>query len=222
LTTSILQTLPFFAGLDEASLEGLERVAEVRTLPDAGVLFREGDPREEMYVVLRGHLNIVKGLVGAEAAVVATLTVGSILGEGSIFETGTRTASAVAQGETEVLSIPAGPFQDWLLANPASGVVVLGRLGSTLLDRLSSTSELLRAARRWAAEVSGAAKLSLDHVVADGGTVHVQPTSGPEVVGPVVRVEKGPAGVELWIRTDRGTVMVPYSRIAQLRIGNEA
>ncbi|MCP4873549.1 MAG: hypothetical protein GY898_33095 [Proteobacteria bacterium] len=108
------------------------------------------------------------------------------------------------------------------MENPRSGVIVMGRLGSTLLDRLSTTSGLLRDARRWADEISGAAKHSLDHLVADGGTVSVQPTTGAEVVGSIVRVEKGPAGVELWIATDSGTVMVPYSHIAQLRIGKGA
>lgn len=209
-------------GLDEVGLEELGAVAEVRALHDGDVLFREGDSRDHMYVVLSGQLAIVKGLVGAEKATVATLPPGAILGEGSIFESGTRTASAEARGATEVLSLPAVPLQEWLMSHPESGVIVMGRLGSTLLDRLSATSGLLRDARRWATEISGAAKHTLEHLVADGGTVHIQPTTGAEVVGTIVRVEKGPAGVELWVAASNGTVMVPYRQIAQLRMGKGA
>ena len=89
MSTSILSSLTFFAGLDEKTLDGIGSGAESITLDDGDVLFREGDSRDHMYVVVSGQLQIVKGLVSAETAVVATLGPGAILGEGSIFETGT-------------------------------------------------------------------------------------------------------------------------------------
>ncbi len=215
--SNILETLPFFAGLSSETLAGLAEVATITSLADGEALFDEGDARDDMYFVISGSLQIVKGLAGGEPATVATLKPGAILGEGAIFETGTRTASALAGGPTDILVLPAEPLQTWLMTHPEVGVIVLGRLGSTLLERLSATSGLLREARAWATDISGAARHGLEHLVTDGRQVSIEVTTGAEINGRITRVDKGPAGVELQLRTAAGYAIVPYAHIVQLR-----
>ena len=65
-----------------------------REFPKGHVLFRDGEPGREMYVVQSGKVNIVKSMRGSEI-VLATLGPGKFLGEMALLLNKPRSAGAV-------------------------------------------------------------------------------------------------------------------------------
>jgi len=75
-----------------------------RIYDDEEIICREGEKGDRMYVVQAGHVKIMKKASAGENTI-ATLGPGEIFGEMALFDRTPRCASAVASGETRVLSI---------------------------------------------------------------------------------------------------------------------
>ncbi len=213
----ILRGLPLFSGLPEGPLEELAALAGQRTLAEGERLFEEGDTGEEVFVVVSGVVRISKRVpIGGERTL-ATLEAGAMFGEAAIIDQEERSAAASARTDVELLVLPSDPMREWLIANADLGVMVLGRLGSMMLDRLRNTNSLLRETVSWGVEVAGAARVGLEGLVTAQQQVKVQLVSGRDVSGRLVKAEEGPEGIEIWIASNDGQVhLVPYRAIAEL------
>lgn len=75
--------MPIFAGISDEQLSALVAQADEMELPAGGVLFREGDPPQGLYVILQGEVEIVKR-AGAQTVVIANVPAGSFVGEISL------------------------------------------------------------------------------------------------------------------------------------------
>ena len=60
MTLEALRSAPLFAGLADADLERLAATVERQQLAPGGLLIREGDPGDAMYVVVSGELEVTK------------------------------------------------------------------------------------------------------------------------------------------------------------------
>lgn len=87
-----------FEGLDpDARLAVAGRMGQ-QDLEDGETLFLEGEPGEELFIILKGEIDIYLG-----DHTVAVLQQGQIFGEMAMFGGGRRTASARARGEAQLL-----------------------------------------------------------------------------------------------------------------------
>ena len=66
-----LATIELFEGLDDDTLRDLALHVEHLTLPDSTLLFRQGDPSEDLFVVVRGAVRITIPADGGRERVVA-------------------------------------------------------------------------------------------------------------------------------------------------------
>jgi len=110
--------------LEAASAEGLRRLArasELRTLARGGVLFLEGDPAEQFFVVVEGWVKVYKGHPEGDRQIVLHLEgPGSPLAEVAVFLDEARyPASAEAATPARVLAVPKATFLELLEAEPA-------------------------------------------------------------------------------------------------------
>jgi putative methionine-R-sulfoxide reductase with GAF domain len=80
-----------------------------RDYADGVTIFREGDQGDCMYVIQKGSVNIVKDTPEGEVHI-ATLREGEIFGEMALFERLPRSATAVALGETHLLTVDKNKF----------------------------------------------------------------------------------------------------------------
>jgi signal transduction histidine kinase len=134
-----LRATPLFAELTEEHLERLAKHTEPLHLDPDEYLIREGDPAEDLYVVVAGELEITKRS-GKADVYLNRVGPGSIQGEIAGLERGQRMASVRAVGKVDVLRIPYAALGD-LLASGPEAVLALIR---TITGRLRGMEEALR------------------------------------------------------------------------------
>ncbi|MGQ9629643.1 MAG: cyclic nucleotide-binding domain-containing protein [bacterium] len=81
-----------------------------RIYNDGDILFREGEPGDELFLIRSGQVEIIK-MVGDTEKVLATIGEDSIFGEMAIFEDAPRSAGARAKGRLEVLVFDRNSFR---------------------------------------------------------------------------------------------------------------
>ncbi len=101
----------------EFSRKDLEKVASAGThvsFPADTTLVRQDESGLEAFVVLSGEVNVKRN-----GRSVLTAGPGSVLGELSLLDHGTRTASAICRTDCEILVLSAGQFAGLVLDTPA-------------------------------------------------------------------------------------------------------
>ena len=141
-----LRASPFFAEVGDDPLRRLAGDAEPLRLRPGETLLREGDPAEELFVVVSGELEIRKMSGNAEVAL-TRVGPGSIQGEMAAFERGRRMASVYAVTEAEVLRLPLESVRATIAADPDVATALL----RTVTSRLRGIEEALRQREKLAA-----------------------------------------------------------------------
>jgi CRP-like cAMP-binding protein len=100
------------------------------------VLFREGEPGKEMYVIQAGKVNITKTVRGT-AKILATLGPGEFFGEMALLNNKPRSAGAAMAEEGKLLVIDPRTFEAMIRGN----VEIAVRLIKKLSDRLQEADE---------------------------------------------------------------------------------
>jgi hypothetical protein len=139
-TLSLMDKVLFLrkvALFDEVSPADLKQVAVLvneRVYPKAGEMVRQGDPGDELYIIVSG-----KVLVIMNARQVAVRTPGDCVGEMAILTSEPRSATLIAESEVRVLCIERRDFQAMLRDRPEIGLAVI----RTLAQRLRETTAQL-------------------------------------------------------------------------------
>ncbi|MBW2703964.1 MAG: cyclic nucleotide-binding domain-containing protein [Deltaproteobacteria bacterium] len=109
--SSLEDTLRFFANarflrmLDTDGRKRLLDSAEAKNYEDGGVVVREGEPGDALYIIISGIAAISADDMGEQKAV-AELTDGAFFGEMAVITTQPRSATVTAHGALACLRIP--------------------------------------------------------------------------------------------------------------------
>jgi thioredoxin reductase (NADPH) len=114
-----------FPRLDEGQLGRLRPLGKVRKVVPGEVLFAEGDPESDFFVIEEGMVAIVQGY-GAEDRVIALHGAKRFLGELSMI-TGQRIyLSGVVRDEGEVLQVPLAKLREVVAEDQGLSDIILG------------------------------------------------------------------------------------------------
>ncbi len=101
------------------------------------VIFREGDPGEELYIILDGKVRISKYIPGVGEEALAILGPGEFFGEMALVDQSPRSADAIAHSaEVTILAIHQRVLHDILSRDPQSSLQFLKILCRMLANRL--------------------------------------------------------------------------------------
>jgi CRP-like cAMP-binding protein len=95
------------------------------------VLFREGDPGEEMYVIQTGRVQLTRRVRGREAHL-ATLPAGEFFGEMAIVNNRPRSATATVLEDSQLLVIDAQTFEAMVRGNAEIALRFIKKLAARL------------------------------------------------------------------------------------------
>jgi CRP-like cAMP-binding protein len=102
-----------------------------RVYPKDSMLFSEGEPGDELYIIQKGSVKIAK-IVDNNEVLLAVLKSGDIFGEMALLEAKPRAASAVAYEDCTVMAVNRANFERMIGSQPQ----IIARLTVLLADRI--------------------------------------------------------------------------------------
>ena len=102
-----------------------------RAYPKGTMLFAEGEPGQELFIIQKGSVKIVK-IMNNNEVLLALLKAGDIFGEMALLESKPRAASAVAYEDCQVLAVNHANFKQMITAQPQ----LITRLTTLLAERI--------------------------------------------------------------------------------------
>ena len=109
-----------------------------RRYRDGELIFREGDASHCAYVLISGSVDLSKKTEKGELTL-AAMGPGEMFGEMGVFDLSARSATARAQGEVLLRTIPRDDFIESLSTRPEAALAVVGKL----VKRLRASDERL-------------------------------------------------------------------------------
>ncbi len=168
--TALLADLPLFAALGAEELALLAQAVEVLRLEPGQTLFKAGDPGEAMYIVSSGEMEISVVDRAGQKIVLTGRHRGDVFGELAMLDDGTRTATATALIETELLELDRGDLLLLVTQKPEAALHLLGAMGAmtrkadlllrtrvarNVQDEIEDQRSLLEKLTDWIARFSG-------------------------------------------------------------------
>ncbi len=113
-----------------------------REFPKGTVLFREGEPGKEMYVIQQGKVNISKR-VGDLEKILTALGQGEFFGEMSILNNAPRSATATCAEDSKLLVIDPKTFEAMIRGNAEIAIRMIKKLADRLQEADHQIENLL-------------------------------------------------------------------------------
>lgn len=136
--TELLRKNFLFRELNDHELEMLSAVCTEEVHPAGKSIVTEGETGHELYLVLKGGVNIVKG---ENQSFLSYIGGGGYFGEMAVFmEEAVRTASCVAAMETATLKLDRATIDEFCEKHPHAGVRIYRAIVKALAERLQATS----------------------------------------------------------------------------------
>lgn len=131
-----LTGVELFADLEPEVRQRVIAAAVPRTYRKGQLLFMEGDPGESLIVLRRGSVAVFRTSPTGERAVLAVVRPPNVLGEVSLLDASTRSASAEALEDCSALALSRTAFMELVHSNPRILDAVMRSLGA-LIRRLT-------------------------------------------------------------------------------------
>jgi CRP-like cAMP-binding protein len=143
----LLRDAPLFATLPEEDFPAIEARLIVLRFEPEDLVFREGAPGRYICFVVDGELEVVKEAAEGHPVPIATLGPGRSVGEMSIIDGLTCSATVVARRPTMVLALTREHFDALVEEHPRLGAEIHKGISRLLSMSLRRTSEDLAEAR---------------------------------------------------------------------------
>ncbi len=135
----VLRLNPLFAVLDPDGAAALRSSLVEIGITKGQALFREGEPGDQMYVIIDGKVKLGQTSPDGRESLLAVLGPGEMFGELSLFDPGLRASTATALTDAIVLGLSNEQLMPWLAGRPEVAAALL----QALARRLRRTNEAL-------------------------------------------------------------------------------
>jgi CRP-like cAMP-binding protein len=140
-----LKNFPIFEGLSTKDLEHVASILRVQHVSQGAQLIKQEQSAAEVFFIVDGRIRVeMMGLDGKVAEKLTTLSAGDTVGELALARVGRRTASAVAQMDSELYSADASALNALFETYSLIGLQVFRNLSKVLASRLVDTNFLVR------------------------------------------------------------------------------
>jgi hypothetical protein len=120
-----LRHVPLFAGLAPIDVKHIAALADERLFHDAEVIARQGDPGDEMFIIVSGEVSVREGVANQSEREITCRSAGDVVGEMAIISQEPRVASLIAQGPIRLLSVGRKQFEGMLRERPEISLAVM-------------------------------------------------------------------------------------------------
>ena len=139
-----IMDIPLFDDLKSHELSIAADHMNFFEIDEGEVLFQEGDRGDYMCFVIKGGLDVLKETATpGENVTIATITRRRSIGEMSVIDNTTRSATAIARSKTSLISLPQKSFNDILDRHPKTGIKILKGIARLMSLNMRKTSSRL-------------------------------------------------------------------------------
>ena len=129
-----LKQKDMFWAMDKAFVKGIMDIAASESYSEGDVLFQEGDPADNFYVLLKGRIKLILGQTGQAVYIVSNA--GEAFGWSSLIGRTSYSASAVCVIPAKLLKFERSKLQKTIEKDPVNGIVFFKRIAELLGNRL--------------------------------------------------------------------------------------
>jgi CRP/FNR family transcriptional regulator len=115
----ILRRIYLFAGITEADLSTLARMAVKKTFPRQATIFGEGKEAQGFYLLITGQIKLLKSSPEGKEYIIRLVGPGETFAEAAVFGEIPYPATAIALEDCYTFFFPKGAFLQHLAASPA-------------------------------------------------------------------------------------------------------
>ena len=133
----LLRNVSLFSSLDERELDRLIQATTTRRLASKEVLFRKGDPGNQLFGVLTGSLKVTGVGTDGKDVVFRLMRPGEVVGEIALLDGETRSATVAAVEATSLVTLHRRDFVPFLEQHPRAAI----RLAAVMAERVRRLSE---------------------------------------------------------------------------------
>lgn len=158
---AFLRQLPLFKDVDESTLVALWPSFRERRVRRGEVLFRAGEPGEELFLIRAGSVVVSKPVTGRVEQVLTRLGPGEVFGEMCVFgDEEKRSATIQAEEDTLLLGLHRDNLNRFIESSPRDAAKFFLEMIRVSFKRLRDASDLVAEVTRWGLEATG---LDVEH-----------------------------------------------------------
>ncbi|MBA3499512.1 MAG: cyclic nucleotide-binding domain-containing protein, partial [Deltaproteobacteria bacterium] len=125
----LIRQVPIFADLKPEDLEELAAVVEERRIEASKDVFREGDPGDAVYLIVKGTVRVFTGGDGERPErILSELGPGACIGEMAVLDASPRSATVRALERTRTLRVPGEGFKRVMSERPEMSQAIVAEL----------------------------------------------------------------------------------------------
>ena len=128
----LLRKVSIFRDLDDASLQGLDRLCRVKSYDREAVVVSEDERGDALFVVAEGQTKAVLYGPSGREVILALFRVGDFFGEMSLLDDQPRSATVMTTVPSKLLMLERSAFKRHLLSSPRSALLILTELSRRL------------------------------------------------------------------------------------------
>jgi len=129
-----LKVINLFAGLDDATIEGIEKLVSRREFKKGDILFMEGDEPEYLWFILEGEVKIFKEFASGKSAILGLFGPGSMVAEVAVIDGKPYPAGCQAITAGTAATLKRDDALNVITLNPAVALRIMSGLGRKLRD----------------------------------------------------------------------------------------
>ncbi len=152
---AFLRSTALFRDLAEPHLLAIAPRLNERRLKRGEVLFREGEPGQEMFLIRSGSVVISKPIMGRVEQVLARMGEREFFGEMCLFDRAPRSATVQADTDTVLLSLDRDSLRQFVEVSPRAAAAFFYTLVRVFIQRLRASGDLIAEITRWGLEATG-------------------------------------------------------------------
>ena len=125
VSSTVLKTVPLFAGFPDEQLRALVSVVTRRSVPRGSMIMAAGDPIDSLYIVISGRLKVMMSEADGKEVILSILGPGEFFGEMGLIDDSPRSASVVTIEPCELLSVTKRDFKKCIVENVEMSMTVM-------------------------------------------------------------------------------------------------
>ena len=150
--STILKSVPIFSDIPEKELDIIASELTRREYKAGELVFKEGDPGNEMYVVVSGRVSIFIIDNDGLEVVLSEIVQGNFFGEMSIMERAPRSAACRVVEDSVFLVFHANDLINITRSMPECAVKIMNKMLSIIMGRLMNVGAFVSQMVQWGSE----------------------------------------------------------------------